>query len=118
MIMTDTFSPLQQSANSTFGERVEVVTDARADVTIAREIARDGSDTRRALDGWAVTSGVSVGGGGGAGGAVIVGDAPLKITDLGDGTAVIEAIGPGVTLVPDGMGGLDITIANGGGEMA
>ena len=91
------------------GIRVEVVTDARADETIAREIARDGSDTRRALDGWALTSGVPTGGGGG--GTTVVGASPLRITDLGDGTATIESLDPSVRLVPDGEGGLDIVFA-------
>ena len=91
------------------GIRVEVVTDARADVTIAREIARDGSDTRRALDGWALTSGVPTGGGGG--GTTVVGASPLRITDLGDGTATLESLDPSVRLVPDGEGGLDIVFA-------
>lgn len=91
------------------GIRVEVVTDARADETIAREIARDGSDTRRALDGWALTSGVPTGGGGG--GTTVVGASPLRITDLGDGTATLESLDPSVRLVPDGEGGLDIVFA-------
>lgn len=92
------------------GIRVEVVTDARADETIAREIARDGSDTRRALDGWALEGG-GLGGGGGGGGTTVVGASPLRITDLGDGTATLESLDPSVRLVPDGEGGLDIVFA-------
>lgn len=80
---------------------IEVVTDDRADTTIAREIARTGSDTRRALSGWALTSGVG-GGGGTAGGGVVVVDnfngtatitvtdpAAASITDHGDGTITL-----------------------------
>ena len=80
---------------------IEVVTDARADGTIAREIARTGSDTRRALSGWALTTGVGGGGGGTGGGVLVVDhfdgtatititdDTKATITDHGDGTITL-----------------------------
>ena len=80
---------------------IEIVTDARADTTIAREIARAGSDTRRALSGWALTSGLPSGGGTGGGGVLVVDNfdgtasitvtdpAAASITDHGDGTITL-----------------------------
>ena len=80
---------------------IEVVTDARADTTIAREIARTGSDTRRALSGYLLTSGVTPGGGTGGGGVTVVdhfngtatitvtATAQASITDHGDGTITL-----------------------------
>ena len=72
--------------------------DAHADATFAREIARAGSMTQRALAGWAATAGVAAGGGG-------VGVTVTAYTDHGDGTATIS-FGPdsGVTMVKDADG--------------
>ena len=72
---------------------IEVVTDARADRTIAREIARTGSDTRRALSGYLLTSGVTPGGGTGGGGVAVV--------DHFDGTATITVTDPAAASITD-----------------
>ena len=82
---------------------IEVVTDARADTTIAREIARAGSDTRRALSGWALTSGLPSGGGSGGGGVLVV--------DNFDGTASITVTDPAAASIIDhGDGTITLTI--------
>lgn len=82
---------------------IEVVTDARADTTIAREIARAGSDTRRALSGWALTSGLPSGGGTGGGGVLVV--------DNFDGTASITVTDPAAASIIDhGDGTITLTI--------
>ena len=82
---------------------IEVVTDARADTTIAREIARAGSDTRRALSGWALTSGLPSGGGTGGGGVLVV--------DNFDGTASITVTDPAAASITDhGDGTITLTL--------
>lgn len=82
---------------------IEVVTDARADGTIAREIARTGSDTRRALSGWALTSGLPTGGGTGGGGVLVV--------DHFDGTATITVTDPAAASITDhGDGTITLTL--------
>ena len=82
---------------------IEVVTDARADTTIAREIARAGSDTRRALSGWALTSGLPSGGGTGGGGVLVV--------DNFDGTASITVTDPaGASIIDHGDGTITLTL--------
>ena len=82
---------------------IEIVTDARADTTIAREIARAGSDTRRALSGWALTSGLPSGGGTGGGGVLVV--------DNFDGTASITVTDPAAASITDhGDGTITLTI--------
>ena len=82
---------------------IEVVTDARADTTIAREIARAGSDTRRALSGWALTSGLPSGGGAGGGGVLVV--------DNFDGTASITVTDPAAASIIDhGDGTITLTL--------
>ena len=82
---------------------IEIVTDARADTTIAREIARAGSDTRRALSGWALTSGLPSGGGTGGGGVLVV--------DNFDGTASITVTDPAAASIIDhGDGTITLTL--------
>lgn len=82
---------------------IEIVTDARADTTIAREIARAGSDTRRALSGWALTSGLPSGGGTGGGGVLVV--------DNFDGTASITVTDPAAASITDhGDGTITLTL--------
>lgn len=82
---------------------IEIVTDARADTTIAREIARAGSDTRRALSGWALTSGLPSGGGTGGGGVLVV--------DNFDGTATITVTDPAAASIIDhGDGTITLTL--------
>lgn len=85
---------------------IEVVTDKRADLTIAREIARTGSDTRRALAGWALTTGLPGGGTAGGGGVTVV--------DNFDGTATITVDGSSATLTDHGDGTVTITVGLGG----
>ena len=78
---------------------IEVVTDARADGTIAREIARTGSDPRRALSGWALTSGLPTGGGG------------VVVVDHFDGTATITVTDPAAASIIDhGDGTITLTL--------
>ena len=92
-------------------DRVYAVTDQELDPFVAREIARTGSDTRRALEGWALDHGVS--GGGGSGTTTIIGAAPFTITDLGDGTGVLEVTGPGARIEDHGMW-FELIITDGG----
>lgn len=71
----------------------EVVMDAHADATIAREVARPGSMTQRALSGWVTEAGVSSSG------------SVTGYTDHGDGTATLtfgESSGVTMTKSQDG----------------
>lgn len=79
-------------------EKVYVVTEAAADAAIAARIRTPGSDTDRALEGWVLEHGGIPGSGGG--GTAVIGASPVKITDLGDGTALLEIVGAGATLTP------------------
>lgn len=74
----------------------EVVMDAHADAVMAREIARAGSLTRRALAGWASAAGVTTGGGA----ATVTG-----FQAHGDGTATLTlAAQSGASMVMDADG--------------
>lgn len=78
------------------GDRFEVVMDAHADAVLAREIARAGSLTRRALAGWASTAGVTTGGGA----ATVTG-----FQEHGDGTATLTlAAQSGASMIMDADG--------------
>lgn len=108
--MTDSSSPF---GDGVAVQRVEVVTVDGLDRDTAENIVRDGSDTRRALDGYLMTTGVPVGGGGGGGGVVY--GSPIEIVDLGDGTVTITARA-GARIDLDDDGGATITIESGGAQ--
>ena len=76
----------------TMAQRFDVVMDAHADATLAREINRAGSLTRRALAAWASNANL----GSGAGSAI------TAVTEHGDGTATVTiSASSGVGVVID-----------------
>lgn len=79
---------------------VKMVRDGDVDGVVAREVSRAGSDTQRALDGWALTRG----GMGGGGGTAVVGETPLRFTPDADGNGTLEALTSSATLTPSADG--------------